>query len=236
MNPTPEQLGQVTDPAAHAATAVPFGIDAARDDTPESVNYAPREARSWRATPFLQTPAGPATDGQAGGYVDPHTNTGHSDPRAQWGGTAGATGPRDALRPSAESIANTVEAESVNAQAPIDRPRAGSIGTDPSRPSRMPRWLYWRPFDAWAAYGAAAVDKIPAPSPVASRPLAFAAPLEDAYPSPAGSGVVGQWEGIGTQPNTVRWLPGQWDADTAPAVPDNGAGHNAARAARGWRL
>jgi hypothetical protein len=236
MDYTPAQIGRVSDVAAHGANALPPGVDPERDDTPESVNYAPREARSWRLTPRLASAAGPATDGQQGGYVAPHTTAGSPDPRAQWGGTAGATGPTESLRPSPESLANTREYEAVNAQAPIDRPRAGSIGTDPARPAWMPRWLFWRPFDAWAAYGVPAVDKIPSASPVASQPLTYADPLHDAYPTAGGSTAEGRMEGIGPQPNTVRWLPGQWDAAVTQTNVDNGTGYNARAASRSWRL
>lgn len=237
MDYTPAQIGRVSDPAAHSLNAVPLGVDAARDDQTGPVNYAPREARSWRATPRLAPAAGPATDGQMGGLVDPHRDGGSPNARQQWGGTAGATGPADnSLRPIPSETFTGRVLEPINAQAPIDRPRAGSIGTDPTRPSWMPRWLYWMPFDQWAQYGAPALDKIPSASPLASRPLAFADGLPDAYPSAGGSGPLGTFDGVGPQPNTVRWLPAQWDADAVPAVTDNGSGYAAHQQARGWRL
>lgn len=233
---TPAQVGHVADVSAHASTALPPGVDTTRDDDAQPANYSPRESRSWRGVTYGQPAPGPATDGRMGSLPEAHRDGGSANPRGVWGGQAGTTGPtHESLRPAAEVLDNSRAEVTLRDQAAPERPRAGSTGADPARRSFMPRWLFFRPFDAWAQYGPAALDKIEQASPVASRPLSFSAPLADPEPFGGGSGatVMGGWEDT---PNTVRLLPQPWDTTTTTATSDMGTGREAAARARGWGL
>lgn len=224
-------------PDAHGVGAVPSVINQDNDVIPpeQQPAYLPREARSWRAVSYGQAP-GPATDTYGSADIAPHTNAGRPDPRAVWGGQAGraTAGAQFDNRP--EQITNVRELENVHAQAPIDRPRAGSVGTDATRPAAMPRWLFSAPFDQWAQYGPSAHPKIEQPSPLASRPLQFDAALAGGIPSPGGSGATTVAGFDGPQTNTVRYLPAPSDAGLVVANTDVSVGYESHARSRGWGL
>lgn len=239
MRFTPDQIGDAITPEAHLASApLPASVqdEMHRDDDLQPANYSPRESRSYRAVAYGAPAAGPATEAVMGSQIDAHTTAGRPDPRAVWGGTAGHPGATDeSLRTSPEVLDNSRAVEAINVQPLIAQPKAGSTSADNTRESSMPRWLFFRPFDQWAQYGPAAVDKIPSASPLASRPLAFAAPLEHAIPSAGGTGdTLAQGDSLGQ--NTVRYLPQPWDEDVVTTNVAATTSHDASQRARGWGL
>ena len=235
MRFTRDQVGDTADESAHDVNKLPVGIDATEDDDYQLVNASPREARSYRLAQYAATPAGPATDQTMGATPSVHADRGQADARHVWGGTAGTTGPAEAQRPAAEVISAGVMGEAINSAAPIDRPRAGSTSADPTRPSVMPKWFFLRAFDQWAQYGVPALDKLEMASPIASRPLAFDAPVAHAIPSAGGSGDT-RTEGVGIPGLTTRLLPAPWDTQNMAPEQTAGVAHTDQQRARGWGL
>jgi hypothetical protein len=249
--PTPAQLGAANIPEAHLLDATPSIVTDrvdSLDQLPDAgINYAPSSPRAFRAQPRFGTPPGPDTDRPTAGesYTDVHMSRGKPTERQQWGALypAGYQQPKqESLRPSPEYLANERTDRSPAIRVEIDRPRAGSIGTDPTRPSMVPTWLFNRPFDQWAEYGPAhGLPKIEQPSPLASTPLHFANPVPYSVPY-AGGDAPTFMQPVGIQPNTMRIVPRAWDdllvatgrgVDVPESVPI--AGTEGQRRARGWR-
>lgn len=210
-----------------------------RDEMPDEVLYAPREARSWRPRQSLTgvVSGAPFTgDDAANTTYAEHGGVGTPDPRRRYDtGTPAYPGaPSESLRPGPPE-------EFANYRAPVstpgsngvpDRPRAGSTGADPARPAEMPHWQSSRPFDQWAAQHMSGLDKIPEAPPTAGTPIWQGDATAGAVPYPGGTGdPVRGMTGVGIQPNSVRFLPRAWDEQlvNVAETPDTWSRE------RGWR-
>lgn len=216
--PTYAQLGDAITPEAHAPGAV---VDDDRDELPVSEERAPDfplAARfAWRMTGRSGTyPNQTAVDaGRAGtSTAAEHSKLGDPDPRRQSTALTTAGYPLSPNRSSnsrEEFRAEPHGPVAIPGVAPLTAPRAGSTSADPAHTAGMPRYLYDRPFDQWAAHHPPEISKLGLPSPLASSPIRQTIPTEGADVSPGGvSGITSPipravWR------NTVRMQPTPYD-------------------------
>lgn len=105
------------------------------------------------------------------------------------------------------------DADDVNMEDVTVRPRAGAQDPRLARPSSVPRWLYQRPFDQWAAEHPPGLKGVSGP-PRVGLPISTRA--EVAVTPQSGFHVVTPAPGmspVGLQPNTWRVTPQSWDQD-----------------------
>jgi hypothetical protein len=219
MTYTPEQVGAAATPLAHAANA-PAPNDDARDETPDAQSdpTIPRAGNRWRAGVTLAPAPGPGTDSDPAAFVSDHSGVGTADQRRVYDsgsqGQAGYPLPKaEGFYPSPEQLINEQLPEVISPNAAPARNRAGSTGEDPTRTSRLPLWLFSRPFDKWASerLGSAGVEKFEQASPLASVPVQDTGDVANAYPSAGGRWAAGRMNPVGIIPNSFRLIPRPWD-------------------------
>lgn len=216
--PTYAQLGDAATPEVHASGAV---VDDDRDEIPMGELPAqdfPNQGRfAWRMTgQTARYPNQSATASGAAGTstVGEHESRGQADPRRQSTALSTAGYPMSPERTSASRQEFRAEPHgpvSIPGVAPLTAPRAGSTSADPAHVPGVPRYLYDRPFDQWAAHHPPEVSKLGLPSPLASSPIQQTIPTPGGDPSPGGvSGVTGSAP-LSVWRNTVRMSPTPYD-------------------------
>jgi hypothetical protein len=216
--PTYAQLGDATTPEAHASGAV---VDDDRDEIPMGELPAPdfpeRGRFAWRMSGApMRYPNQTARDAGAAGTstVTEHESRGQADPRRQSDTltTAGYPVSPERTSNSREEFRSEPHGPvSIPGVAPLTAPRAGSTSADPSHTAGMPRYLYDRPFDQWAAHHPPEVSKLGLPSPLASSPIRQTIPTAGGEPSPGGVSGVTVSEPRSVWRNTVRMQPTAYD-------------------------
>jgi hypothetical protein len=233
--PTYAQLGDATDPAAHAAGQV---VDDPRDvlnggaypdDEPGLSPYVYRQPGS----PVTGDNVAPA-DGAAGlNTAGVHASHGQADGRRQWTSltTPGYPELPERTSTTTETISRQPHgAVEIPGVTPLTVNKAGSQSADPAHVAGMPRYLYDRPFDQAIAHHPPEVSKLGMPSPLASAPIHQTVGTPGGQPSPGGVDGTTAWQPVTTWRNTVRKVPRPADetaivGTTETAVP-----------ARRWRL
>jgi hypothetical protein len=218
LSPTYAQLGDAATPDAHASGAV---VDDPRDEIPEGAP-APQDfpavgrfafRMSGRSGAFPNQTA--TADGAAGtSTVSEHESRGQADARRQWTSLSPAGYPElpERTTVSPEQIRTEPHgAVSIPGVTPLTVARAGSTSADPSHTAGMPRFLYDRPFDAWAAQHPLEVSKLPMPSPLASSPISQRIGTPGGEPSPGGVDGITVWDPVSVWRNTVRQVPQPYD-------------------------
>ncbi len=244
-NATGGQLGAAATPAAHTATAPTYDNPArdelAPDERTDGIISA--EHRRWRSPATVGTLNAPLSGSEStdmGAVPAAHMGVGHPNPRQVWdSGPIGAAGyplpKNEALYPSPELLVNSRDDVVITANAAPERVRGGSTGADATRVAEMPRWMFFRPFDQWAAwpFGSTGVTKIEEGSPLASTPISDSADAHLAVPSSSGRWGARGMTPAGVSPNTVRLAPKAWDE--LAVLTAQSATPEAARRANGWR-
>lgn len=228
---------------AHTASA-PAPNDDARDETPneQSDPTIPRAGARWRAATTVAPAPGPSNDAESAALVSAHSGTGTADQRRVYDsgsqGQAGYPLPKaEALYPSPEQLINEQLPEVIHPNAAPARNRAGSTGEDPTRTSRLPLWLFSRPFDKWASerLGSSGVEKFEQAAPLASVPTQDTGDVAGAYPSPGGRWAAGRMNPAGILPNSFRLIPRPWDELLVTPQPETTQSPDAAPRGRRWR-
>ncbi|NEC07305.1 hypothetical protein [Streptomyces sp. SID7909] len=216
--PTYAQLGDAATPEAHAPGAV---VDDPRDEIPMGElpppDFPDRGRFAWRMTGApARYPNQTATSSGAAGTstTTEHASRGVPDARRQSTSLTTAGYPVAPERMSTtreERRAEPHGSVSIPGVTPLTAPRAGSTSADPAHTAGVPRYLYDRPFDQWAAHHPPEVSKLGLPSPLASSPIQQTIPTANAMPAPGGvSGVTGT-EPRSVWRNTVRMQPTAYD-------------------------
>lgn len=210
--PTHAQLGDAATPEAHASGAV---VDDDRDELPYGERPTDEPARGrfafrmsgrsgrWPNQGGGQSAAGTATAAE-------HASVGQPDPRRQSNAltTAGYPLLPERMSQTREEVRREPHGAVANpGVSPLTRARAGSTSEDPAHAEGMPRYLYDRPFDQWAAHHPPEVSKLPMPSPLASSPITQTIPTEGADPHPGGVAGITTLNPIPVWRNTVRMMP-----------------------------
>jgi hypothetical protein len=216
--PTFAQLGDATDPAAHAAG---FVVDDDRDELPEGAARPqdfPLPSRfAFRMTgqPARYPNQSARDDGRAGtSTVGEHEQRGQADPRRQSDTLTTAGYPVAPERTSTtreQRQADPQAGVSIPGVTPLTAPRAGSTSADPAHNASVPRYLYDRPFDQAIAHHPPELSKLPMPSPLASSPVHQTIATPGGDPVPGGTSGVTAWEPLSVWRNTVRPQPAPYD-------------------------
>jgi hypothetical protein len=219
QTPTFAQLGDAATPEAHTSGVV---VDDPRDELPGAAQVAadfPQRGRfAFRMTgqPMgYPNQTGTQDQGAAGtSTVGIHASHGSADLRRQWNALTTPGYPENPERTTTSREEYRREphgpvANPISAALTVNK--AGSTSNDPAHVAGMPRFLYDRPFDQWAAHHPPEVSKLPMPSPLASHPITQTIPTPGGGVSPGGvSGVTT----LNPQPvwrNTVRMQPTPYD-------------------------
>ncbi|MFJ7153264.1 hypothetical protein ACIQVT_34545 [Streptomyces sp. NPDC100445] len=213
------QLGDAATPEAHASGAV---VDDPRDELPGAAQVAadfPQRGRfAFRMTgqPMsYPNQSGTQDQGAAGtSTVGIHESRGSSDPRRQWNALTQAGYPENPQRTTTSREEYTADPHGpvVNpVSAALTVNKAGSTSNDPAHVAGMPRYLYNRPFDQWAAHHPPELSKLPMPSPLASAPITQTVPTPGGGVSPGGVSGVTTLDPVGVWRNTVRLTPTPYD-------------------------
>lgn len=216
--PTYAQLGDAATPEAHAPGAV---VDDDRDEIPMGElpppDFPERGRFAWRMSGApMRYPNQSATSSGAAGTstVAEHESRGVPDPRRQSNALTVAGYPASPERTSSSREERRAEPHgpvSIPGVAPLTAPRAGSTSADPHHEAGMPRYLYDRPFDQWAAHHPPEVSKLGLPSPLASSPIRQTIPTQGGEPSPGGVSGVTASQPLSVWRNTVRMQPTPYD-------------------------
>lgn len=216
--PTYAQLGDAATPEAHTSGVV---VDDPRDELPGAAQVAAdfpqRGAFAFRMTgqPMLYPNQSARDQGAAGtSTVGVHESRGTADPRRQSDTLTTAGYPVSPERTSSSreefrSEPHGAVADMVSAALTVNK--AGSTSNDPAHLAGVPRYLYDRPFDQWAAHHPPEVSKLPMPSPLASSPIQQTVPTPGGGVSPGGVSGVTTLDPVGVWRNTIRMAPTPYD-------------------------
>lgn len=218
QNATYAQLGDAATPEAHTSGVV---VDDPRDELPGAAQLAAdfpqRGAFAFRMTGRPMTyPNMTARDQGAAGTstASVHASLGQPDPRRQSDTltTAGYPVSPERTSNSREEFTSDPHGAVVNpVSAALTVNKAGSTSNDPAHIAGMPRYLYNRPFDQWAAHHPLEISKLPMPSPLASVPIQQTMPTPGGGVSPGGVSGTTSLDPVGVWRNTVRMTPVPYD-------------------------
>jgi hypothetical protein len=146
--------------------------------------------------------------------VGVHASVGEADPRRQSATSLTAGYPVSPERTSSsreEYRAEPHGAVSIPGVHPLTVNKAGSTSADPHHVAGVPRYLYDRPFDQWAAHHPPEVSKLGMPSPLASAPIQQSVPTPGGDVSPGGVSGLTINAPVSVWRNTVRMQPTPYD-------------------------
>jgi hypothetical protein len=211
------QLGDAATPEAHTSGVV---VDDPRDELPGAAQTAadfPQRGRfAFRMTGMpISYPNQVGRDGAAGtSTAGVHASVGQADPRRQSNAlnTAGYPVAPERMSSSREEFRAEPHGVVANPLATaLTVNKAGSTSNDPAHVAGMPRYLYDRPFDQWAAHHPPELSKLPMPSPLASSPISQTIPTPGGGVSPGGVSGVTTLDPVGVWRNTLRMQPAPYD-------------------------
>jgi len=233
-------------PALHMQVDGPAamrGIEDRGEQVDDQTNPAvvPSSARAWRGPAITGVPVDASGDiglsTERATAANAHLSPGHPDWRrvgvAAQGNPAAPEAPWEPVY-GVEHVNERIAVFQDGHQAPSVT-RAGWTGENsPKRPAGFQIATLLRPFDQLAAQHPGVVAKVGQPNPTASRPP-LRHQLLGGRPNPAGttgSGTPGA--ATGPMKNTIRVVPGAWDADLVTSTQTPASAMSART--KGWRL